>query len=146
MEITKEYARAYVEVLEVIKNLKNEEYERIPKSKIDLYEKYKDTDYNFDYNPEENLDNQISSEAKNVLANLFLKYISTQEDRTAFYEKERKERYKEEVNKTYSNLNPLFEDKNNVTLKKENTEIVVQNKKENIIVKIFKKIKIFLGF
>ena len=72
MEITKEYARAYVEVLEVIKNLKNEEYERIPKSKIDLYEKYKDTDYNFDYNPEENLDNQISSEAKNVLANLII--------------------------------------------------------------------------
>ena len=31
-----------------------------------LYEKYKDTDYNFDYNPEENLDNKISSEAKNV--------------------------------------------------------------------------------
>ncbi len=146
MEITKEYARAYVEVLEVIKYLKKEEYEKIPKSKIDLYEKYKDKDYKFVYKSDEELDDQISFQTKNVLANLFLKYISTYEDRNVFYEEGRKKTYEAELNKTYSNLNPLFEEKNRVVQKQENTELITtQNEEKNIFIKILKKIKIFFG-
>lgn len=141
MELTKEYARAYVEVLEVIKYLKKDEYNRIPKEKIELYEKYKDEDYVFKYDSKKPLTNQVSIEAKNVLANLFLKYISTQDDRTSFYEKERKEWYKNEVKKDVK-LNPIFENKTE-TKTVQNSEVVVI--KQNFLTKIFLKIKSFFS-
>ena len=47
MEITKEYAKAYVEVLEVLRFLKEDEYKRIPKERIDIYSEYKDKEYDF---------------------------------------------------------------------------------------------------
>ena len=61
MEITKEYSRAYVEVLAVIKHLTEEEYNRIPKSKIEIYEKYKD-EIHFDVDDENALDDFLSKE------------------------------------------------------------------------------------
>lgn len=141
MELTKEYARAYVEVLEVIKYLKKDEYNRIPKEKIELYEKYKDVTYKFKYNSKKPLDSQVSFETKNVLANLFLKYISTQEDRTEFYNKERKEWYENEINKDLK-LNPIFENKTEVKTV-QNSEVVVI--KQNFLTKIFLKIKSFFS-
>lgn len=139
MEITKEYARAYVEVLEVIKYLKKEEYEKIPKEKIKLYEKYKDSTYDFKYNFQKDITTQVSIEAKNVLANLFLKYISTQDDRNEFYKKERKEWYENETSKTYDTVNPLFKEKKVVSKNKE--MIVVTEEKESFFIKVIKKIK-----
>ncbi len=142
MEITKEYARAYVEVLEVIKYLKKEEYEKIPKEKIELYETYKDVTYKFKYDSKKSLDSQVSFETKNVLANLFLKYISTQDDRNEFYKKERKEWYENETSKTYDTVNPLFKEKKVVLKNKE--MIVVTEEKESFFIKIIKKIKMIL--
>lgn len=147
MEITKEYSRAYVEVLAVIKHLTEDEYNKIPKSKIELYEKYKDTSYDFIYNPNEKLDKQISSEAKNVLANLFLKYISTIEDRNEFFNKERKEWYEKEIIKTHDKLNPLFGEKSPDKLdnfQDKNKEMIsIEEKKEGFFKKIISKIKAF---
>lgn len=143
MEITKEYSRAYVEVLAVIKHLTEEEYNRIPKSKIEIYEKYKDETYEFIYNPEASLKEQISFEAKNVLSNLFLKYISTPEDRSDFFKKERKEWYEKESKKTYENLNPLFTDissKDDSSALKYNEISIVEEKKQNLFGKIISKI------
>ena len=41
------YPKAYKEVLEIIKYLPKEEYERIPKEKIEFFEKNCDKEYNF---------------------------------------------------------------------------------------------------
>ena len=41
------YARAYTEILEIIKYFPKEEYAKIPKEKIEFYRKNMDTNYNY---------------------------------------------------------------------------------------------------
>ena len=41
------YARAYTEILEIIKYFPKEEYAKIPKEKIEFYKKNMDTNYNY---------------------------------------------------------------------------------------------------
>lgn len=45
------YAKAYTEVLEIINHFSEDEYKKIPKEKIDFYEKHKDRKYDFKINP-----------------------------------------------------------------------------------------------
>ena len=46
------YAKAYTEVLEIIKYFPKEEYAKIPEEKIEFYKNNMDKDYNFKINPE----------------------------------------------------------------------------------------------
>lgn len=144
MAITKEYRVAYTQVLEVLKYLKPEEYNRIPREKIELYEEYKDENLDFKYDIRKTMDSQISEEAKAVLANLFIKYISTLEDREKILQKERKEIYENELKKQQIKLNPLFEKKQEI-ISKEEVALVNVKENTNIFKKIFLKIKKFLG-
>ena len=41
------YAKAYTEVLEIIKHFPEEEYNKIPKEKIEFYKANRDKNYNF---------------------------------------------------------------------------------------------------
>lgn len=75
MQVPREYAKAYVEVLEVIKKLKPQEYIRIPKEKVDLYKKCSDKNYKFQLDERKMIKNQIREETKAILANLFEDYI-----------------------------------------------------------------------
>ena len=45
-----EYSRNYTEVLEILKYIPIDEYNKIPKQKIEFYEKYKDRSYKYEYN------------------------------------------------------------------------------------------------
>lgn len=45
-----EYSRNYTEVLEILKYIPIDEYNKIPKQKIEFYEKYKDRSYEYEYN------------------------------------------------------------------------------------------------
>lgn len=72
------YARAYTEVLEIIKHFTEEEYNKIPKEKIEYYENNKDTNYTFKINPDIDLDKQnISKKAYAILISLFRDYFAT---------------------------------------------------------------------
>ena len=50
-----EYANAYSEVLEILKYISKEDYEKIPISKIQLFETNQNKEYIFEYNPSSNL-------------------------------------------------------------------------------------------
>ena len=77
------YARAYTEILEIIKYFPKEEYAKIPKEKIEFYKKNMDTNYNFTINPEIDLSKQnISKEAYAIMVNLFKEYFATEEQKT----------------------------------------------------------------
>ncbi len=70
------YRKAYTEVVEVLKYLPKDEYSKIPKEKIDYYEKNKDKDYEFQINPRIPVERQkISKEANAILVSLFLDYF-----------------------------------------------------------------------
>ena len=145
MDITKEYSRAYVEVLEVLKFLKEEEYNRIPKERINIYNNYKDNEYYFKIDERKKIGEQISPKAKAVLSNLFVRYIANDDDREEIIVQERKREYQEEMVK-YQNikLNPLFERREKLTKTIEENQSLIVYEKDNIFKKFIKKIKAFL--
>lgn len=72
------YAKAYTEVLEIINHFSEDEYKKIPKEKIDFYEKHKDRKYDFKINPNIDLTEQnISRKANAILVSLFRDYFAT---------------------------------------------------------------------
>lgn len=145
MDITKEYSRAYVEVLEVLKFLKEEEYDRVPKERIDIYNKYKDNEYYFEINEGKELSEQISPKAKAVLSNLFIRYIANDDDREEIIVQERKKEYEEEMAKSQNiKLNPLFEKRTKTAETIEENKSLIVYTEDNLFKKFIKKIKAFL--
>lgn len=72
------YAKAYTEVLEIINHFSEDEYKKIPKEKIDFYEKHKDREYDFKINSNIDLAEQnISRKANAILVSLFRDYFAT---------------------------------------------------------------------
>ena len=87
-----EYANAYSEVLEIIKFIPKEEYNKIPRKKIEVFEAMSNKDYKFSYNPERTLDEQnVSKRAKAIIAILFRDYWATADQREKIIAKEKYE-------------------------------------------------------
>ena len=76
------YKKAYTELLEIIKYLPVDEYNKIPKEKIEFYEKNKDFSYNFNYNPYKTLNEQsVLRQTKVLIVNLFKEIKATEEQK-----------------------------------------------------------------
>ena len=74
--------KAYTEVLEIIKYLPEEEYNKIPKEKIEFFEQNRDPNYSFTINPEEDLSTQnISREANALIVVLYRDYFATEKQK-----------------------------------------------------------------
>lgn len=85
--INNRYAKAYTEVLEIIKYFSKEDYSKIPTEKIEFYQKNMDKDYSFTINPEIDLAEQnISPEANAIIINLFTEYYATEEQKVKIKE------------------------------------------------------------
>lgn len=131
------YAKAYTEVLEIINHFSEDEYKKIPKEKIDFYEKHKDRKYDFKINPNIDLAVQnISRKANAILVSLFRDYFATAKQKEILknllqqnQEKLEKEKYLKYnpdniFNKSNSNINDskdkvaLVEIKNEVWYRK----------------------------
>lgn len=81
------YAKAYKEVLEIIRYFPPKEYAKIPEERIEFYQKNMDKDYNFIINPEIDLSEQnISPEANAIIVNLFSEYFATEEQKVKIKE------------------------------------------------------------
>lgn len=104
--IAENYACAYKEVIEVLKYTKREDVNKIPKSRILLWRINMNKDYDFKIDTTKALEEQnLSKEAKAIIANIFKKYWATD------YQKERieaKEKYDiEQMEKEkYQKYNP----------------------------------------
>ena len=111
--ISVEYTNAYSEVLEILKYISKEDYEKIPNSKIELFETNYNKDYIFKYNPNKTLDEQnVSKTAKAIIAILFRDYWATEIQKEKIISKQNYDRMKlEEEGKARYNSNNLF--KNN---------------------------------
>jgi len=80
--MSNKYAKAYKEVLEIIKYFPEEEYNKIPKEEIVFYKENMDNDYEFTINPEIDLSDQnISKEANALIVSLFQDYFATEEQK-----------------------------------------------------------------
>jgi hypothetical protein len=135
------YAKAYTEVLEIIKYFPKEEYAKIPEEKIEFYKNNMDKDYNFKINPEIDLSEQsISPEANAIMINLFTDYYATEEQKIKIKNILDSNQQKEEQEKR-ERYNP-----DNI-FKNRNTENIIQNEvalveyKESIFKRFINKIK-----
>lgn len=109
-----EYSNAFKEVIEILKYIPREDYNKIPKNKITLFEKNSNKNYNFKYNPHISLDEQnVSKRAKAIIAILFRDYWATSEQREKIIEKQNYDRKRLEIEKAKKyNQNDIF--KNNI--------------------------------
>ena len=134
------YKKAYVEVLEIVSYFSEEEYNKIPKEKIEFYEANKDVDYKFKFDPEKDLNEQnVSKEAKAIIVNLFKDYFATEEQKEKLKQIliDNEEKANKEKDKKY-NVDNLF---NNNNQDKEEQETALIIKDENLFKKIWNYIK-----
>lgn len=133
-----EYANAYSEVLEILKNISKEDYEKVPSEKIDLFEKNDNKNYNFQYDTNLTLDEQnVSKRAKAIIAILFRDYWATPEQREKILAKQNYDRIQIEKNKQKQyNVDNIFKNKERKVETVENSVSMIEYKES-----IFSKIK-----
>lgn len=144
-----QYANAYSEVLEILKYISKEDYNKIPKDKINLFENNCNKDYKFTYDTNKTLDEQnISKKTKTIIAILFRDYWATDVQREKIKAKENYDRNlkKQEIENKY-NTDNLFKRNNNFeteNISNDNNKIIVY--KEHLIRRIFNKIINWIKF
>lgn len=157
----KKYAKAYTEVLEILKHIPKDEYDRIPKNEIQFYENNCDKNYKFIYNESLNVKDQvISREANAVIISIYMNYFANEKQKSIINEilKQNSLEAEKQKSKKYD-VNNIFKEKQNDDISKNinennqttnesdlqdssnNLPMELNNKKENFIKKIINKIK-----
>ena len=143
------YANAYTEVLEILKYISREDYNKIPKNKIELYGTNANDNYHFIYNPSKTLNEQnVSKIAKGIIAILFRDYWATNIQKEKIIAKQNYDRRIIEEQKIEFNLDDIFKrkitsdfketsDQNNI----DNSNLPIEVKKQNLFQKIIVFIK-----
>ena len=139
------YANAYKEVLEVLNNLVEHDYEKIPQKYIEFLKKNCNSNDEFKYDISKPFNEQnLSDYAKYVLFGLFEKFGATDTQKLKIksfktnyindLEKQKREKY---------NPNDIFKKKESKTDITENIKNNLQmvEYKENILIKLWNKIK-----
>jgi len=142
------YANAYAEVLEILKYVSKEDYNKIPKERIELFEKNANINYDFSYDINKTLDEQnVSKKAKTIIAILFRDYWATDAQREKIKAKEQYDRkIKEEENREKYNSDNLFQKQDLVKNTEDimTEEVAMVEYKESIFRKIFNKLISFI--
>ena len=134
-----EYSIAYSEVLEILKYISEEDYNKIPKEKIDLFKEYASKEYVFKYNPTMTLDEQnVSKIAKGIIAILFRDYWSTPSQREKIVSKQKNDRIEIEKEKSKRYETDIF----NVVNNKRSSEVTSLAKLEKQ--KWYKRLFLFI--
>lgn len=124
--------RAYTEVLEVLNFIKAEDYYKVPKELVCTLEKNKDEDDKFKYDSNKDfLDQNVSSEAKLILAIFFKRYWATDEQKQKIrsYEISKLSEIEEEKKKIFPQ-NVISDEvvQEKIEEKKKNQLIVIEKK------------------
>ena len=145
------YARAYTEVLEILKHFPEDEYKKIPAEKINFYKSNMDKNYKFTINPEIDLASQnISKEANAIIVTLFRDYYATEEQKVKIKEildlNQKKEDLEKRKNYNQDNIFKNNQPTNTVDENSENSDTTTQlvEYKETFFVKLKKFIFKFL--
>jgi len=140
-----QYANAYKEVLEILKYVQIEDYNKIPKTKIELFETYYNKDYVFEYDPKKTLNEQnVSKTAKAIIGILFRDYWATETQKDKIISKQKYDRQQIEVKKQEKyNPDNIFKNKslNPNQERTINNTVAMITYKESIFKKILNKIK-----
>ena len=140
MEIKNNYAKAYKEVLEIIQYFPEEEYNKIPKEKIEFYKNNMDKEHEFILNPEIDLSEQnILKETYTIIITLFQDYFASEKQKEKIKEiLELNERKAEKEKNEKYNPDDLFKNRYKVepSLQNENQETGLLEYKESFFIKL----------
>ena len=131
--VDNKYAVAYSEVLEILKHIPIEDYNKIPKNEIELFETYADNDHTFNYDISKTLEEQnVSDITKGIIILLFRDYWATEIQRNKIIAKQNFDRIKlEEKKKEKYNPDNIFTNNH-----KNSLVDIPDNKQEKSLVKI----------
>lgn len=138
---------AYTELNEVLENLSDEERSMIPTLVISNIKKNMDNKYDFRYDDDKSiLEQNLMPETKSMIIQIYKKYLCPVSEKEGWktYDKLCHEKIEKKKQEMY-NPDNIF--KNNTINKIENDEEekinmqIIEYKEENIVVKIFNKIK-----
>lgn len=108
------YANAYAEVLEILKYVSKEDYNKIPKNKIEVLKNNYNKYFEIKYNPKKTLEEQNISEGGMVIIGLFFRdYWATSEQKNKIIAKQNYNRLKlEDKKRELYNPDNLFKNDN----------------------------------
>lgn len=131
--VDSKYGIAYSEVLEILKHIPIEDYNKIPRNEIELFETYADNDYTFNYDSSKTLEEQnVSNIAKGIIILLFRDYWATEIQRNKIIAKQNYDRVKlEEKKKEQYNTDNIF-----INNHKNSLVDIPENRQEISLVKI----------
>ena len=150
-------ANSYSEVLGILKVIAKTDYEKVPKSIINVFEKFANKDYIFKYNFSKDFSEQdLSKDAKVILAILFRDYWANEKQREIIIakqiknrkkiEEEKKEKYNIDVFQKINSLKEERQQEQQIQIIEENKlkdEISMIEHKESLFNRLIKKIKLF---
>ncbi len=140
----KKYARAYTEVLEILKHIPEDELERIPKAELQYYEDNCDKNYKYEYDQELDVDKQaISREANTVIVALYMNYFANENQKGIIEKILKQNSIEEEKAKSEKyDVNKIFEkNQQNNEINNENLPVDISKNENNFIKRIINKIK-----
>lgn len=144
------YANAYTEVYEILNCLNEEDYKKIPTDLIEVFEEYRNLDYDYEVNDEQDLSKQpMLKETRAILLNIYRDYLATsdeskkikawlQADRE-YLEKQKIEKYKQ--NKKLQNNNDSFQ----IYKADESNSLPVESKNQVFFRQVIDRIKQYLN-
>ena len=137
------HANAYSEVLEILRFIPIQEYNKIPKEKLEVFERFSNTEYKFFYNPKKSLDeNNVSNITKTIIAILFRDYWATENQRQKILNKQNFD--KKNIQEEKYNPDNLFKknkEKENIEKNIQNQNLAMVEYKEPLLKRIINKIK-----
>lgn len=140
------FPKAYKEVLEILKYIPIDEYNKIPEDIIQNMKKKQDNQYQYEVTNLENFKEQpMLRETEAILSVLYRDYWATTEERKKIREKEKSEIEVLEIEKRQKyNPDDLF--KKQISLDNRNTakDLSITEVKESVFNKLKNKIKKFL--
>ena len=87
-----EYSKAYTEILEIFKYFPEKFIKKIPKNTIKMYLDNRDRDYIFFFDVKKNFEEQeVSQLTKVLIANIFIKYWATDQEKKKIEENDKKQ-------------------------------------------------------
>lgn len=129
-----DYSKRLVEVYAVLNHLKRSDYEKIPKSLIDLINENKDDEYIWNYDESKDLKNQdINRDALAILSYINMKYLLNDEQKK-FIQKIHNENQQEIENKKGEKYNPndVFKNKKSNCNETKTEELLLTEYKKSI--------------
>lgn len=128
------YAKAYTEVYEILKNIPDEDFNKIPEEVLHMLEIKRDIEYRFKLQENVEFENQnLLRETKVLLAILYRDYWATKEEKAKIVNKWNNDiKIAEGKKKEIYNIDIFKKEK----IEKNNTKMLVKLKKENIFKKL----------